>query len=93
MSVIRISDDIVYREVDGSIVTLSLTSGEYVGLDAIGSHIWRLIEQDGQKESIRRGLLAEFDLGDKECDEELDAFLSMLTAKKLVAIDASGLTA
>ena len=89
MSVIRISDDIVYREVDGSIVTLSLASGEYVGLDAVGSHIWRLIEQDGRRESIRRGLLAEFDLDDQTCDDELNAFLSMLTARKLVTIDNS----
>ena len=87
MSAIRICDDVVYREIDGSIVTLSLASGEYVGLDAIGSHIWRLIEQDGRRESICRGLLAGFDIDDQTCDEELSTFLSMLTTKKLVTVE------
>ena len=86
MSLIRINSDIVYREVDGSIVTLSLTSGACVELDPVGSEIWRLIEQDGRSESVRQGLMTTFDLDDDTCDEELEAFVSMLAAKGLVTV-------
>ena len=86
MSRIRINSDIVYREVDGSIVTLSLTSGAYVELDPVGSEIWRLIEQDGRRESVRQGLMTTFDLEDDTCDTELEAFVSMLAAKGLVTV-------
>ena len=86
MALIRICDDIVYREVDGSVVTLSLTTGAYVTLDSVGSVIWHLIEQDGRRSSVRRSLLNEFDLDEQTCDEELDAFLERLAEKQLVTV-------
>jgi len=90
MSLIRICDDIVYRDLEDSVVTLSLTTGAYVGLDPVGSCIWRLNEQDGRKASVRRGVLAAFDLDEHTCDAELNAFLSELEAKGLVTVSAEG---
>jgi hypothetical protein len=86
---IQISSDIVYRDLDGSIVTLSLTTGEYVELDPVGTRIWQLIEQDGRRSSVREGLLASFDIDADICDQELDAFLATLTAKGLIVISAN----
>ena len=89
MSHIQISNDIVYRELDGSIVTLSLATGEYVELDLVGTRIWQLIEQDGRRSSVREGVLASFDIDEHTCDQELDAFLSTLAAKGLILITAN----
>ena len=88
MAHIQISSDIVYRDLDGSIVTLSLTTGEYVELDPVGTRIWQLIEQDGRRSSVREGLLASFDIDENICDQELDAFLVTLTDKGLIVISA-----
>jgi predicted DNA-binding protein (UPF0278 family) len=85
---IQISNDIVYRDLDGSIVTLSLTTGEYVELDPVGTRIWQLIAQDGYRSSVREGLLASFDIDEDICDRELDAFLATLTDKGLITISA-----
>jgi len=89
MSHIQISKDVVYRELDGSIVTLSLATGEYVELDLVGTRIWQLIEQDGRRSSVREGVLASFDIDENTCDQELDAFLSTLAAKGLILITAT----
>jgi hypothetical protein len=89
MSHIQISNDVVYRELDGSIVTLSLATGEYVELDLVGTRIWQLIEQDGRRSSVREGVLASFDIDENTCDQELDAFLSTLAAKGLILITAN----
>jgi hypothetical protein len=86
MSHIQISDDIVYRELDGSIVTLSLATGEYVELDLVGTRIWQLIEQDGRQSSVREGLLASFDIDEDTCDQELNAFLATLLDKGLIKV-------
>jgi Coenzyme PQQ synthesis protein D (PqqD) len=88
MSHIQISNDIVYRELDGSIVTLSLATGEYVELDLVGTRIWQLIEQDGRQSSVREGLLASFDIDEDTCDQELNAFLAMLLDKGLIEVGA-----
>jgi len=86
MSHIQISDDIVYRELDGSIVTLSLATGEYVELDLVGTRFWQLIEQDGRQSSVREGLLASFDIDEDTCDQELNAFLATLLDKGLIKV-------
>jgi len=86
MSHIQISDDIVYRELDGSIVTLSLATGEYVELDLVGTRIWQLIEQDGRQSSVREGLLASFDIDEDTCDQKLKAFLATLLDKGLIKV-------
>ena len=88
MSHIQISSDIVYRELDGSIVTLSLATGEYVELDQVGTRIWQLIEQDGRQSSVREGLLASFDIDEDTCEQELNAFLATLLDKGLIEVGA-----
>jgi hypothetical protein len=87
MATLQIRDDIVYREVDGVIVAFSLDSGEYVALDAIGTDIWRLIEQDGHVSAIRAGMLATYDIDEASCDQELSSFITMLQARRLVNVD------
>ena len=83
--VIRFREDVVYREIEGEIVAMSLASGEYVAFDAIGSRIWQLIEECGSLTEIKSRLLAEYDLEDEVCQTELDAFLQCLRDKQLTA--------
>ena len=90
---ILIRDDVVYREIDGEIVALSLASGEYVGFDAIGTSIWRLIEGLGSVALVRAGLLAEFDVDEPTCEAELNSFIETLLARQLVTLDATATAA
>ena len=41
----RIPDEVIFRELDGEAVILNLDTGIYFGLDAVGTRIWRLIEE------------------------------------------------
>jgi len=81
---ISIRDDVVYREIDGEIVALSIATGEYATFDDVGSRIWRLIEQFGAVLPIKAALLAEYDLDEATCVGELHAFVSMLEEKGLI---------
>ncbi len=40
---IAASDDVVSREVNGEAVLLDLASGQYFGLNAVGSAIWQIL--------------------------------------------------
>jgi Coenzyme PQQ synthesis protein D (PqqD) len=44
---IAISPEVVAREVGGETMLLDLASGTYFGLDAVGSRVWQLIEDQG----------------------------------------------
>jgi hypothetical protein len=39
--------DVVAREVGGETILLDLASGNYFGLDPVGSRIWQLLEERG----------------------------------------------
>src|SRR6185295_1481786 len=86
---IRIKDTVVHRELDGDIVAMSLATGEYVGLDSVGSHIWRLIDEYESLDRVRDGLMREYDIDDDTCRAELQAFVSTLEERSLVAAEAS----
>lgn len=87
---IRINDDVVYREVDGEVVALSLETAQYVNLDAIGSEIWRLIEQHGAMDPICSTLMRLYDLDAESCAREVGAFLDMLQGRRLITVMADG---
>jgi hypothetical protein len=88
MAALHIRNDVVYREVDGAIVALSLDSGEYAGLDEIGSDIWRLIAEHGDLDKVRAGLLAIYDLDAETCERELQSFVRMLQSRGLISGNA-----
>jgi hypothetical protein len=88
MATLRIRDDVVYREVDGMIVAFSLDTGEYVALDSIGTDLWRFIEEDGRVDTIRNRMLSSYEIDEASCDEELNHFVAMLTARRLVTVDS-----
>ena len=45
---VAIPESVIAREVDGETVLLNLDTGIYFGLDAVGTAIWRAIQEDGR---------------------------------------------
>ena len=84
MRVFRISDGVVFRELDGEAVLLNLDSGMYFGLDRIGTRIWQLVEQHGQIDPIVTTLVDEYDADATVLREDVARLLGALTEKGLV---------
>ena len=61
-SSVEISDDAIFREMDGEAVILNLESGTYFGLDPVGTRIWQLLEQDGSLRVVFGRMRQEFDV-------------------------------
>ena len=62
---VEISDDAIFREMDGEAVILNLESGTYFGLDPVGTRVWQLMEEHGRLRTV-------FDLMRQEYDVEPD---------------------
>lgn len=54
---LKLSPDVVFRNLDGEAVLLDLASGTYFGLNEVGTRVWQLIEE-GQDASAIVDLLA-----------------------------------
>ena len=61
-SSVEISDDAIFREMDGEAVILNLESGTYFGLDPVGTRIWQLLEEHGNLRVVFERMRQEFDV-------------------------------
>ena len=83
-SIIARNGELVFREVDGETVMLSVETGKYYGLDSAGGRIWELIEQPMAASELCDRLLEEFDVGREECERDLLSVLSQLADEQII---------
>ena len=81
---IKISDDIVSRNLQGEIVLLDLKTGSYYGLDVMGTIMWDLIQKHKSLEKVHDLLTEEYDIAEVQCTQDLLNFVSTLHDKKLI---------
>jgi hypothetical protein len=86
-STARISEDAVFRELEGEAVVLNLAQGTYFGLDEVGTRIWQLIERFGRLDAVRDALLQEFDVDPSTAERDLLDLVSRLAAHGLVDVE------
>ena len=60
------------------VVMMSASSGQYIGLNAVGARIWELIEQPSELDDLCARLEAEFDVCPPDCAREVEGFLADL---------------
>lgn len=83
---IKRNPEMVSTDVDGEKVMMSVESGEYFGLDPVGSRIWELIESPIKVCKLVEELLEEFEVTQSQCEADTFEFLAELQEKKLLLI-------
>lgn len=84
--VVRISKDVIYRELDGELVLLNLRTGVYFGLDRVGTRIWHLLVAHGSLRAVLDHLVAEYDAPSEQIERDLLDLVSRLAQKGLVTL-------
>jgi hypothetical protein len=75
------------NELDGEIVILSFASGEYFGLDEVGTLIWKQLQQRVTLAEICAAVMAEYDVDEAQCTEDVTLLLEEMIAKQLVTVE------
>ena len=83
---VRIPEDVVFRELQGEAVILSLESSTYFGLDPIGTRIWQLFEAHGSLHAVWEAMQEEFDASGDTLRVDLLAFVDELSANGLLKV-------
>jgi len=80
--------DVIWREVDGEIVLLNVATGQYFGLDPVGSQVWILLQSMGPQganlESLCSLVQSHFDVDLPTAERDLTALLNDLIAQQLL---------
>jgi len=85
---LRIPEDVIFRDLAGEAVILNFDTGVYFGLDAVGTRMWNLIGELGDRERILKVLLAEYDVEERRLRNDLDDLIARLLENGLLNIDA-----
>jgi len=86
-AVVHASPQQVSCDIANEAVLLSMSDGEYYGLNEVGASIWQLIQQPRTVIEVRDALLAEYeDIEPAECERAVLSFLAEMIALNLVTV-------
>jgi hypothetical protein len=81
---VRLSADVIFRDLEGEAVLLDLASGHYYGLNAVGTRVWMLLESGSTVDGAAAAIAVEFDADPAEVARDVDELIADLAAKGLV---------
>jgi hypothetical protein len=85
-TVLQRRKDLLFNEVDGEIIILSIDNGKYIGLNKIGSRIWALLENSTTIETLINKLIKEYHVSAENCFNDIKSFINQLLNYKLIDI-------
>ncbi len=84
---VKISDSVLFQQINNECVLLDMDSEQYFGLDDVGARMWQVLSEDGDTEKAVTVLLAEYDTDEKTLRQDLITLLSELGNQKLISIE------
>ena len=85
-SVVSRDESLMFSDLDGETVMMSIESGKYYGLDDIGSRIWALVEQPLSVSDLCDTLMTEFEVDRDTCQQHVLGFLEELKDEGIVTV-------
>ena len=84
---VSVSDRVVFRDLGGEAILLNLDSGQYYGLDEVGSRVWDLLVRQSSLSTICDRLVDEYDVDTRTLENDILSLVGDLARHGLVAID------
>jgi hypothetical protein len=86
-TILQRKPDMLFNEIDGEVVMLSIENSEYYGMDKVGSRIWQLLENPMQLKELVARLMDEYDVDEEKCRIETVAFIKKMAEKRLLILE------
>jgi hypothetical protein len=83
---IVIPPEVMARQVGDETVILDLASGNYFGLDPVGTRMWQLLSQGKTLADICDILLGEYEVSRENLERDLIRLIQELQARRLVSM-------
>lgn len=84
---VHVSPDVVWQEIDGLVVLITLDGGEYFSFDDVGSRMWKLLLEEKSTRSVLDRLLAGYDVDEATLRMDLAQFLVKLDEFGALRVD------
>jgi len=68
------------------LVLMDTKSGNYLGINTVGTHIWNLLTDSKSITDLVTELISRFEVTEAQCEVEVERFLSELEQMKMVSL-------
>lgn len=85
-SIVAVTPDQVSADLSGEAAILTLASGTYYGLNAVGARVWTLIHEPRSVQSVLEQLLVEYEVEPVRCESDLMNLLRQLAREGLIEV-------
>ena len=76
--------DLIHANIDDETMLMSLTNGEYYGMNKVGSAIWELLENSISVAELIEKLSTMYEISVQQCEQDITPFLSNLQDKDII---------
>jgi len=83
---VQVLPDVLSQEVSGETVLLDLNNENYFGLNAVGTRIWQLLQEQNNLEKIYDILLDEYEVDARKLRNDFDDIISQLIDTGLIVV-------
>ena len=82
----RVDTNLLVSQLAGETVLMNTVTGDYFGINVVGTKIWNLLAASATITSLVESLVASYDISPDQCENEVNIFLKNLESRKLVVI-------
>lgn len=81
---LTITEDVLFRDLGGESVLLHMGSGQYFGLDEVGTLIWTLLAEGCERDEIENRIVEAYDVGPETVTRDVGCLLDELCRLRLL---------
>lgn len=81
---VQLDPELLYSKIGDEIVLLTIESGKYFKVDAVGSRIWEIIKEPISIQALLNQLTEEYEVPFEQCQKDIMPFIAQLQADKLI---------
>lgn len=81
-----VDPSVVFNEMDGEIIMMSIANGEFYGINALGSRIWQMLETPKAASEVCDALMPDFDVTREQCEQDVLLFLTRMVEKGVMTV-------
>lgn len=83
---VKVSDEVLFQEIEGESVLLNLATEQYFGLDEVGTRIWHLLSEDGKPANVLTKLQKVYDIDRETLQNDLAGLINELKMQGLIVV-------
>jgi SOS response regulatory protein OraA/RecX len=84
------TDGVTWREIDGEMVILDLSSSTYLRTNQTGSTLMRLLAEDRSADELADELMKTYGISAEQAGADVESFVRVLEEKNLLDVARSG---